>query len=499
MDNSATCIITNDRSLFPGPLVAVQVQVDSIESSKSRQRYQGTIRLELVDDGNVKHIYDIPDAIYDSASNFNLLGIPKLAEFFNDRNSLPGDDVDSDGTTVKSSGCRSRLVWDHGRHTRTFTHGDSALPELLLYQGSGYFAAFCSRLKRHYDDKVAFAFSSAFSISPHQADDAALVSDDDDLDDEENIPTDEKGRALTHFSDGPVEDVEWYTPLPPPPNLSPPLPSLPPPILPPSNSFELGMSLVFADGTGKSETVVYEGVMPDGLTHTVRRQDGTRLNVHDAHLRLKLQADLSNIPRTPLDYCKEVGKGISKEEAEILARPQILSPIQQELMDWHHRLYHLSFSKIFRLAEAGYLPKGLLKCKKMLPLCVACQFGTAHRRPWRRRGKASGSIRRPEHILPGDGVSMDQIVSAQPGLIPQMSGFLTSRRIWGCTTFCDHVSDFVYVHLMRDFTVDETILAAKAFEKVLSQASRRVKHYQADNGAFAHKGFSIMLIARIRK
>ena len=39
VDNSATCIITNDRSLFPGPLVAVQVQVDTIESSKSRQRY----------------------------------------------------------------------------------------------------------------------------------------------------------------------------------------------------------------------------------------------------------------------------------------------------------------------------------------------------------------------------------------------------------------------------------------------------------------------------
>ena len=63
--------------------------------------------------------------------------------------------------------------------------------------------------------------------------------------------------------------------------------------------------------------------MSDGLTHTVRRQDGTRLQVHDAHLCLKLQADLSNIPKTPLDYCKEVGKGISKEEAEALARPRI--------------------------------------------------------------------------------------------------------------------------------------------------------------------------------
>jgi hypothetical protein len=70
-----------------------------------------------------------------------------------------------------------------------------------------------------------------------------------------------------------------------------------------------------------------------------------------------------------------------------------------------------------------------------------------------------------------------------------MSGFLTSRRIWGCTTFCDHVSDFVYVHLMHDFTVDETILAVNAFEKVLAQAQCFVKHYHAANGTFALKGF----------
>ena len=55
--------------------------------------------------------------------------------------------------------------------------------------------------------------------------------------------------------------------------------------------------------------------------------------------------------------------------------------------------------------------------------------------------------------------------------------------------FCDHVSDFVYVHLMRDFTVDETILAVNAFKKVMAQAQRFVKHYHADNGTFAHKVF----------
>ncbi len=70
-----------------------------------------------------------------------------------------------------------------------------------------------------------------------------------------------------------------------------------------------------------------------------------------------------------------------------------------------------------------------------------------------------------------------------------MSGFLTSRHIWGCTTICDHVSDFVYIHLMQDYTVGETKLAVKAFEKVMAQANCTFKHYHADNGAFAHNCF----------
>jgi hypothetical protein len=85
---------------------------------------------------------------------------------------------------------------------------------------------------------------------------------------------------------------------------------------------------------------------------------------------------------------------------------------------------------------------------------------------------------------PSDGVSVDQITSAQPGLIPQMTGFLTSKRIWGCTTFVDHISDYMYVHLMKDFSTIETLLAKLAFEKLCAKAYCSVKHYQADNGHF---------------
>ena len=87
-------------------------------------------------------------------------------------------------------------------------------------------------------------------------------------------------------------------------------------------------------------------------------------------------------------------------------------------------------------------------------MCVACQFGQAHHCPRRVKGKKSGSIRRPEQTMSVDGVSVDQIVSAQPGCIPQMSGLSTSKRLWGATTFVYHVSDYLYVHLMQDLTLD---------------------------------------------
>ncbi len=37
------------------------------------------------------------------------------------------------------------------------------------------------------------------------------------------------------------------------------------------------------------------------------------------------------------------------------------------------------------------------------------------------------AIQKPDQTKPGDRVSVDQIISAQPGLIPQMAGFLTSK------------------------------------------------------------------------
>jgi hypothetical protein len=89
----------------------------------------------------------------------------------------------------------------------------------------------------------------AFTISPTITLDTALVSDDENLD---------NGDQLTEPADS-LSKIEWYSP--PPINdldalvSSPPagpVPSTSPPA--PANHFQLGMSLSYYDGTGNAET-----------------------------------------------------------------------------------------------------------------------------------------------------------------------------------------------------------------------------------------------------
>ncbi len=137
------------------------------------------------------------------------MGVSFLVNFFQDKDSLPGDNVNSDGTTVKSSGCHLHLIWDHGQHVRNFMHGDSALPKIMLYQGNGYFAAFCSRLRQAYDNHIAYAFSSVFTISPSCLDDPTMVLDDEDFDEGTVSP------ACMALNNGYVQikdDKDWYLP-----------------------------------------------------------------------------------------------------------------------------------------------------------------------------------------------------------------------------------------------------------------------------------------------
>ena len=77
--------------------------------------------------------------------------------------------------------------------------------------------------------------------------------------------------------------------------------------------------------------------------------------------------------------------------------------------------------------------------------------------------KKSYPIRKKSDKYPSAKASLDRLVLAQPGLIPQNSGKLTGLQVNGATIFVDHHSDHVYVFLMWDLTLDETILAKHAY------------------------------------
>ena len=161
----------------------------------------------------------------------------------------------------------------------------------------------------------------------------------------------------------------------------------------------------------------------------------------DSYLSFPQNSDIGTLPFTKEQYCKECEK-ITPAELDHVKNPIHLSPEQQELMHWHCRFRHLPFPRLIKLAEANVIPKRLAKLKGFTPMCVSCIFGHAHKKPWRTKRKQRPSIKKARQNRPGECVSVDTIVSAQPGHIPQMAGPLTNLRIWGVNCFLDHFSSY---------------------------------------------------------
>ena len=167
---------------------------------------------------------------------FNVLGVPFLGKHhFKDQadaNSL----YDDDGTTIKSGSTKAHFIWDHGKHERHFFIGDSDLPELYLYVGQGYFKAFCTRVRKYFDDQVIHAFSSALSIDP------AMDTD---------MPCPEGDDLQNPWEDPPHQ---WYCPEIVTGTASQAPSSTNKPTKPNSSScdFKLGMDLMYRDGKGKN-------------------------------------------------------------------------------------------------------------------------------------------------------------------------------------------------------------------------------------------------------
>lgn len=156
-------------------------------------------------------------------------------------------------------------------------------------------------------------------------------------------------------------------------------------------------------------------------------------------------------------------------------------------LKWHHRLGHMSPTKMRIMARMGMLPSSFSDCP--VPLCTSCLFGKATKRPWRTKTPSNKGDPSKTVTKPGDCVSVDQLESSTPGLIAQMKGKPTVKRYKVATVFVDHFSRLSYLHLQKTTSAEETVEAKDAFERFAASHGVQVRHYHADNGRFADNKF----------
>ena len=197
-----------------------------------------------------------------------------------------------------------------------------------------------------------------------------------------------------------------------------------------------------------------------------------------------------NASATPVDFNLN-GPSKPTSEGEKTATTSVTNVITDEedrqpsdlaeLLMAHHQYGHISMKKIQEMARQGIFPKRLAKCR--VPTCSACLYSKATKRPWRGKESKKGSgkklPRRPGHI-----VSVDQLVSPTPGLIAQMTGFLTTKRYNYATVYVDQYSRFGFVYLQKTASAEETVEGKRAFESMAKREGVRIENYHADNGIF---------------
>ena len=81
--------------------------------------------------------------------------------------------------------------------------------------------------------------------------------------------------------------------------------------------------------------------------------------------------------------------------------------------------------------------------------------------------------------------SIYQMVSVQPGIIPQITGDLTHTRFWVSNVLVDHYYDYCYTHLMRLTSAEETLQAKDSYNRFVATHGARFCAYRADRRRFA--------------
>jgi hypothetical protein len=274
------------------------------------------------------------------------------------------------------------LTWSFGQFKNTFPTPVSGLPELLFNKGFCAYKLSCLQIHSFYaTNMVTNSMTEPTSNSSHV------------------IPFESQELLDDFFNDSDDDAINIL--------------------------FMINENVILKDDKGITGEVTYLGPQfsDEILQHKVCNKNGHEFLV-DGTLVSSINApNISTIPVSVEQYGNELHK-FTREQLQQISHPQVLDDDQQELMKQHYRMNHLPFPAMITLVEKGKLNRKFAKLRHKLPVCMSCMFGTVHCKPWRLKGE-KGSIRKPSDNAPGKCVSIDQMISTQPGLIPQMAGFLT--------------------------------------------------------------------------
>lgn len=444
-DNSANVSICKDRSFFVGEIRRVSNhKVATIGGKGHSASGIGTVKWSWLDDDGNSHDYHIKDVLYFPESPINILSVTAFARQLQD----------NEYTGIDTKLNFSRFYWDHGKGQRTIRHPASNLPEMEVNSGYSLFTRFRAMVCKLIDTGVDSRFSAHF------------------IDFGETT-------SSCHCAHAHASDLTNH------------------------ETFDVGETLFYTkDGFSTLVKVHKLKFDQDNILRiTVTTPNGNHLETTKEHLRAPEQPDIGWIPSSVPDFQTASGH-LTEEQIATITSPRHLSPLQQEFLSLHNRLFHLPFTIMLRMAKLGLLPQRFLKLRNDLPPCIDCLFGQSHRKPWRTKGSSSttsGILQHKSISTPGQTVGTDQIVSAQPGLVPQWKGKLTRSRIWGATIFVDYATKWVKVHLMTEATGAETLAAKKSFEHASSIRGVHIRHYHADNGRFAESEFTNDCKEKIQK
>ena len=334
-------------------------------------------------------------------------------------------DFDSKGTRINSSGQDSVFSWDNQKFQRTFTHSDSNMPEMTVNDGYAAFYRFCNFL--------------------------------------ENMGSANKTCYHTHRK-----------------------------LQKDSNIYGCGEEVIY-----KNEDHVEKGIIEkvihdadkNAMIYDVKFRDDRKIKAMEDNLLAADETDVSILPDDAQDFVHQ-SKCLTLDEIKMVRDPPVLSKIQHEWIGLHDQFGHLPFAVMDRLVDANILPSKFKVLKGQKFLCPSCLFGKMRKRAWRTKGVSNlKTIRKKHENYAGAKVSVDQLVVAQPGLVPRISGKHTIQRICGATGFFDNYTGYSYSSLQTSLNGDQTLEAKHAFESHAASCGVKIERYRADNGRFAEKSF----------